>query len=299
MAVGRSVPCSVLLLALIGCPASRLPCQRDADCGDGICVDDLDRGDRYCSQTCSGDADCPVSQRCELRVAGGGGDTTSVQLCVERVRACSASERCNGLDDNCNGAVDEGCSVLACTSDAICGGYWPCQPALTDTDDFVCQAPVADGARPGEPCSAGSDCYNGLCEIGICAAVCRSDDDCSNGDRCAEPSSPGDMRPHNSCHRACDQFTPCASGEACALRADPFGCRWRAVCSPERGALTWGNSCQAHDDCASALCAAGHCTRPCVDNQDCSGLWSNAQCGIVATNPDPLLCGIVEIQVCR
>ncbi|MBN2360086.1 MAG: hypothetical protein JXR83_11590 [Deltaproteobacteria bacterium] len=291
--------CSFCLLALTAaCQPSPLPCQRDADCESGLCIADLDRGDRYCSRRCTGDGDCPPVQRCELRLTGDSGEQGSVQLCVERVRDCGGSESCNGLDDDCDGAIDDGCARLACTDDVACGGYWPCAPDPEGDADFVCQPPLG-GAAAGSPCSEGGDCYNGLCEIGRCAAICRLDEHCGSGDRCAAPSAPGSATQHNTCHRACDQFTPCPAGEACTLRADPFGCRWRAVCSPQRGILTYGSHCLAHDDCNSALCAAGRCTRPCVDSHDCTGLWANAECGFVASNPGPAPCGIAEIKVCR
>ena len=76
---------------------------------------------------------------------------------------------------------------------------------------------------------------------------------------------------------------------ACAIRVNPWMCRYRPVCSPVRGTLPYGASCQDHDECESALCMGRVCTRPCATFVDCQGLWPGSSCQIFGLSADPQL----------
>jgi len=287
-------------LLVAACAPRTVPCEVDSDCPDGLCLADLDRGDRYCSLICSGDADCAQTQRCDVHLTGAPGDEDVLSLCVERVRSCGEGELCNGLDDDCDGEIDDDCVQTRCSDDLICGGVWPCAPARDDPGaDFVCLPPREGAALPGAACAPPPDCYNDQCVVGVCAPLCRSDEGCSGEERCAEPSSPGYHVRHTSCHRACDAVSACPEGMACTLRPLPSECRWRAVCSPVRGAAALGASCAAHDDCASTLCVLGRCTVPCATFVDCQGLWPGSSCEILALAPDIMACPLVEVAACQ
>jgi len=300
----RTARCSrwaaLLLAALTAtCAPQSDPCREDADCPDGVCLHDLDRGDRYCSRACDDDDVCAEAQRCAVHLTGAPGDEDVLYMCVERVRACGEAEHCNGLDDDCDGEIDEDCTLVPCSTDLICGGLWPCAPAPEVPDyGFVCLPPRLDGAPAGEPCTAPSGCFNDLCEVGACASICKDDADCSADDRCARASLPSVPQPHGTCHLPCDAASPCPPGMSCTIRPNPWQCRWRPVCSPARGAGDYGDACDDHDDCASALCLGGRCTRPCATFVDCQGLWPGSGCVIFGLSADPLTCDLDEVAAC-
>jgi len=80
---------------------------------DGACWTDGDCAD---DQTCQGAIVCPPGARCLVADRAG--------TCVA---GCTDAEVCdNGLDDDCNGLVDEGCAS-GCTSDLQCGWAEVCE----------------------------------------------------------------------------------------------------------------------------------------------------------------------------
>ncbi len=157
---------------------------------------------------CNGMSDENVSELCSINGCNGaracvpnsgvdGGQFTS---CIP---VSSMPEVCNGLDDNCNGSVDEGvvqaCTVFGCTGVRIClpggdGGFTSCMPAnpLPETcngRDDDCNGQVDD--LPDLSCGLGpcrrvaAACVDGgagTCTPGmpgpeLCNGV---DDDCNN-----------------------------------------------------------------------------------------------------------------------
>ncbi len=120
-----------------------------------------------------------------------------------------AVEVCNGVDDNCNGQIDEGGDALCadtnvCTQD-LCGGVLGCQhPAVSDgtacNDGNACtqtdtyQAGICTGSNP-VICTAPNACYDpGTCDTGtgLCSAAtpktngtaCDDGNACTVGDTC-------------------------------------------------------------------------------------------------------------------
>jgi hypothetical protein len=99
-----------------------------------------------------------------------------------------AVEVCNGIDDNCDGTVDEmGSAICAdgnsCTMDACLGAAGCSHSAVLDgsmcSDDNsctvmdTCQGGVCMSESPepdGTPCSDGMDCTDGeTCQAGVCS----------------------------------------------------------------------------------------------------------------------------------
>src|SRR4051812_47460822 len=75
-------------------------CTRNADCNANVCLP-VAAGLTVCTSTCATGADCPAGWTCEPLSTGGS------PLCD-----CQpTTEVCDGVDNNCNGLIDEGCGV--------------------------------------------------------------------------------------------------------------------------------------------------------------------------------------------
>jgi hypothetical protein len=181
------------------------PCDADGDClGPGSrCLDG--RGGRFCGLDCSADGVCPADYRCDVidaskpegrqcvpegelgcaacddpdgdgfgRGAGCRGlDCDETTIAVHE----GATERCDGLDNDCDGTVDDepapaGTDAeIDCTTTGVCagaavlcrGGAWNCvypppyEIAETTCDalDNDCNGRVDDVPGAGEACTAG------------------------------------------------------------------------------------------------------------------------------------------------
>jgi len=202
-----------------GLPGS--PCETDSDCVAGssasaACVDDV-----CVSQCVEGTVD--VDGDLHMGPAGTGCE------CIV------TPEWCDGFDNDCDGAIDNGyddlgetctagegtCSqsgVVACRAD---GTATECSvPALSDgtacddgqacTVDDICVAGVCGGTILD--CTAGTLCDAGVCVDSQCYS-CETDSDCGEGAVC-EPTADGSL-----CFRTCDQ-APCLETEVCVARDD-------------------------------------------------------------------------------
>ena len=204
-----------------------------------------------------------------LTCAGGGGlcDTGQPGVCAAGSLECAATgmrcvperspgaETCNGLDDDCNEAVDDGTG--------LCGASEVC-----DRGSCIARC-SAGGCAAGFDCSAGS----GLCVEAACVAlVCPSGEACRVG-VCAAPCGgvvcPGDLvcrvgRCIDPCAGVtCPAEHACAGGEC----VPPCAC---SGCGPGL-ACTASGRCEAAScvgvDCTSmpgALCRAGVCVDACA-----------------------------------
>ena len=190
-----------------------------------------------------------------------------------------SAETCDGLDNDCNGATDDGAcdDGNPCTSDA-------CQPAdgkcshgnlpdgPCDADGTVC---TADDACKGGSCAAGKPVECGddnACTDDACDAAagcvhlpnkvsCDADNDvCTVGDACAEGTcGKGDVK-------SCDDANGC-TGDSCDSKTG--GCEHKALVGQ---ACDDGDTCTTGDVCAEAkggACVAGKST-DCDDSNACT-----------------------------
>ena len=186
------------------------PCADDADCYGSECIEVL--GSDVCSPKCGSDADCegeltcqeghclPANGSCDCDESTHGAkkscsETNPIGTCFG-LQTCDAaagwspcdastpdSESCDGLDNDCNGAIDDGLDAPKCTlQQGVCSGatrqcgggagWLPCGTAnlpatfepveLTcDTLDNDCDGDADEGLK-GPPCAL---------SLGVCAGV--------------------------------------------------------------------------------------------------------------------------------
>jgi hypothetical protein len=146
----------------------------DDDCDGRIDEDFSDKG-QPCNDSLKG-----VCQGTGVRVCNVAGDGTACQITSPGLAV--SAEICNGLDDNCNGLVDEGgiCQICSPTVESCNGRDDDCNGA---TDDNPVDTNKPCGLSLGECSSGVTVCNNGKLEcsgaVGPTAEVCDGlDNDC-------------------------------------------------------------------------------------------------------------------------
>jgi len=181
------------------------------------------------------------------------------------------TEVCDGVDNDCDGVIDPGCTRLgdACTADLECTGAGAsCASAPAG---MVC---IRDcDPREAIPhCPFGFYCEATGCGTGRCiegdpgpkpaGEACAGDLECASN-HCGEAG--GAML----CGRQCgDAAHPCDPGQVCELGADSCG-----ACVPadvSTGPRPFGAPCDANADCESMRCLDGDfCTATCASSDEC------------------------------
>ncbi len=224
------------------------------------------------------DTDCNtgklgVCAKGKLKCSGG------VLTCVPQTPV--TAEVCDGLDNNCDGQVDEGgvCSTPACTEGAIqncytgpagtagkgvchggtqtcTGGRWgACSgevipgPEVCNGKDDNCEGTVDEGTL----CPQGYTCSNGACLPLTCEG-----NDCPTGFIC--PSGACVQAP--GCSQTCISGTVC-NGSSCVDPCVSTPCGQNSVCS---GGLCVGGGCSlAGCSISGQICSQGRCVAdPCA-----------------------------------
>ena len=184
--------------AVGGCPVlftDVQPFGADIDCNDAeasvnpaateICdaamvdenCDDIANPNPPCECSGNGTENCPMPGIC------GSGERTCVDGSWTACTVQPSPEVCDGVDNDCNGMVDDGslctgadsyqvCSLGECAVTGCVDGYGDCDgqvangcEANVDTDPMAC-------GRCGVRCTAGAECNSGVCTqpVGIAAA---------------------------------------------------------------------------------------------------------------------------------
>ncbi len=255
---------------------------------------------RYCAPSCNQDADCPPNRACEARTSAAGKvanhcvpkvggcpcsplavalgaktictkTTLTVGSCqgerscgTDGLSLCSAAtpttEVCNGVDDDCDQAVDE---PLGAT--ALCDDGKTCTADSCNAKDGCAHLPVSVTCSDGDACTGQDACAAGTC-IGAkldCndANPCTSDA-CDVAEGCTHTAAGAGP---------CDDGDTCTTGEACTS----------GVCAPT-GTLP----CNDDNPCTADLCEAqkGCVFLPtdatCKDDNACTGVdtCKNGKC---------------------
>ena len=199
-------------------------CEEHPDCPAGFaCLESQTAAGATLKQCVNADGVCPCSQAAvELglttpcQATNEWGTCSGERTCTDQgLSDCSAQlpaqETCDGLDNNCDGNIDEN----------TCDDQNPCtQDACTGADG--CANTLLDGTTcdDKDPCSVTDHCENGLCT--------GTPVQCDDGNPCTDDSCDGDkgcqFAPNND---ACDDSDPCTVADMCkqgACTGTPVSC---------------------------------------------------------------------------
>ena len=228
-------------------------CQEDKDCPWGFsCKEGQTVGGASVMQCVSDTGSCPCTGKSATLAlstpcaeSNEHGTCTGNRTCTpEGLSACDAAvpqpETCNGLDDNCDGDIDEpaetgGDYINLCDDDNecsldICLGEDGCQYEILNEGE----------CKDGDTCTVGDHCQNGQC-VGN-PVICDDDNPCTD-DSC--DGTGGCIFVDNS--NDCDDDNPCTVADEC----DQGQCFGTPVSC----------DCQSDDDCL-----------PLEDNNLCNGV---------------------------
>ena len=206
------------------------------------------------------------------------------------VLGTSDPEVCDGVDNDCDGDVDEGGAALCddgdpCTGAEACGGVDGCQPGTPPTcgDGNACtidsceagvgchneQIPGCRGCTDAGQCDDGSGCTTDTCDAGKCVntaipecRACTGPAQCSDGNGCTDDvctaSGVCENPPRSDCTR-CTRTAECDDGNACTT--DECLAEGRCASSPIAGCRRCETAaeCDDGDACTTDTCAVGAC----------------------------------------
>lgn len=201
-------------------------------------------------------------------------DSTGAVVCKQLTQP--ATEACDGVDNDCNGDVDDGdglcdqgeqCVRGSCVP--FCGEEFPCLGGDV-CENQVCVHPDC----VGKVCDAGQACRAGACVAPCDGVVCPGRQVCQVG-VCVDPCE-GAVCPEG---RVCD-------GGVCVLSCDCAGCGAGEACQVATG-LCVEPGCESVSCGPSEQCVAGACVSACEgavcpEGQACS----EGRCEAVAGDDD-------------
>ena len=220
-----------------GSCVSEEECPWGFSCQAAVTVDGID------TKQCVADAGvCPCTSSavalglwtpCELTSEAG--SCAGKRVCTEEGLApCDAAlpvaESCNGLDDDCDGSVDEPNEIGGDLIN-LCNDDNDCTKDVCDGEAGCSYLPVeGDECKDGNPCTVADHCVQGLC-VGS-SVVCDDSNPCTD-DACNETG--GCIFEPNG--EDCDDGDPCTLGDHCSA----------GVCAGEAASC----ECQVNADCAA------------------------------------------------
>jgi hypothetical protein len=219
-----------------------------------------------------------------VECSGGGEtcDTGKPGACAAGVSACVAGsldcvevvqpspEVCDGVDNDCNGLVDDGAT---CPPNQVCD-QGRCVPNCVVTDEFDCATTglkcdattgrCIDPQCAGVVCPASEICRHGSCVTPCSGVICPHGQECL-GDQCVDPCA----------HVSCAPGQVCAGGACMAgcAECDGLVCGSGLTCDHASGACldTSCPSCAAGTHCDNGVCVDDCAGAVCPGDEVCSG----------------------------
>jgi Cys-rich repeat protein len=255
---------------------------------------------------CQTDMDCPMGQFCTPNGVCSGG-------CVPQ------PEKCNGLDEDCNGIADDNtfCDDGTMCFMGQCGGSCSPVPEKCDGLDNDCNGAIDDAGPNTILCPNGGQCINGMCG-GNCfpkPEICDGyDNDC---DGQIDEVTPGAVLCQNGAQcvngmcaaQLCMTDAECPAGQVC----DPTTATCTGFCMPAPEQCNgFDDDCDGQVDegalCSNGLmCANGQCGGMCVPkpevcdatDNDCDGQVDEVTPGtVLCPNGGQCVMGSCTIQQC-
>ncbi len=238
-------------------------------------------GQKQCAKTCA--ATCAKKGFVCTTLAAGG---KTLQVCLACTPSFPSAEKCDGRDNDCDGAIDEGACEdnNSCTIDICNAAAKACQ-----------HVPVNNGATcdaDGSACTVKDSCKSGTCVAGA-VAVCDDKNPCTK-DSC-DLAKGCTTVVHNGA--PCEDANPCSVGDSCAAgkckpgpakKCDDGDVCTDDSCHPKTGCQTAhnkaacndGNACTTKDTCAAGSCAGTK--SDCNDGNACTADTCDEKNGCVA-----------------
>ncbi len=230
-----------------------------------------------------------------------GGDCLDTNVAVRP----GGVEQCNGLDDNCNGAVDDGDANTVVLSanvlGAVCGNGAPrifsCQPGFRDCDaEFAsgCEIDVRSNSAHCGACGnicTGANTTSATCTSGQCSFACGQNfGDCdgnpANGcetalltdaNHCGQCNARVSNPPNATaiCSGGRPSIVGCRAGYADCDGTFDSGCEINLATERDHCGLC-GRSCSGRSNSSDGTCTDGQCTLSCTSGfSNCDGALSN------------------------
>ena len=306
----------------------------DCPAAGARCGPDSEANAAFCGDSCQGDGTCPAGFACgeattvlgdvallcllqegecgcsayamAAKLASGCSTTNEFGTCAG-TRQCEAgglgecgapapaADACNGVDDDCNGSVDDGAACgdgNDCTAD-YCGGPAGCQHnpvdggACADGDACTLEDHCVAGNCVGSPmaCDDGSPCTVGVCTQGACEFLPDQELDgaaCDDGEPCSilEYCVGGECLPGayaTECAGMCGDGL-CEypdNAELCPEDCGPCGDGICGVHETTADGTTCPKDCTTA--CGNGVCESGESAVKCI--VDCGGCGDNF-CGL-------------------
>ncbi|MBN1770197.1 MAG: hypothetical protein JXB32_02955 [Deltaproteobacteria bacterium] len=248
--------------------------------------------DHACDGALNADGTC-LDGVCGIACRDGWTDLDGLPGCEYACAWTSDTESCNGVDDDCDGAVDEG---FACAVGTTVSCTTTCGSIGTGSCTLTCEPPAGAGCLPPEEtCNGLDDDCDGAPDDGL-GCVLGASETCTTS-----AGAPG----RRNCVSGCVWGVCSATGEACngidddgdgACDEDFDCCRGSTGTCPTSCGSTGVRTC-------SSACSWGPCTPPAetcngVDD-DCDTLADDGfGCALGTTGTCPTSCGTTGTRSC-